>query len=175
MGREAVSEDEGGAPEDTEIVQDVPIETLEERISHLEKELQYSAAEMSNMRQKAAKERSEAIRFGPSSLARKILPLIGNMERALNQSDGVDNLGFIEGVRMTLRGLRTALESEGVSHIESMGEKFDPTKMEAIAMIPSPEGVDSGTVVEVVEEGYMIHDRVLRASRVIVAESTEDE
>jgi molecular chaperone GrpE len=67
------------------------------------------------------------------------------------------------------------LESEGVSHIESMGEKFDPTKMEAIAMIPSPEGVDSGTVVEVVEEGYMIHDRVLRASRVIVSESTEDE
>ena len=66
---------------------------------------------------------------------------------------------------MTLRGLRTALESEGVTHIESMKKQFDPTKMEAVAMLPAPDGVEPGAVIEVIEEGYMLHDRVLRASK----------
>ena len=68
-----------------------------------------------------------------------------------------------------------ALESEGVTHIESMGEQFDPTKMEAVAMLPAPDGVSPGVVIEVIEEGYMLHERVLRASRVIVAEYGENE
>lgn len=171
----AMGEEEEAMPEDSEIVQDDPLEMLNERISELEKELQYSAADMSNIRQKAAKDRSDAIRFGPSSLARKILPLIGGMERALENSEEAEGVGFIEGARMTLRGLRTALESEGVAHIESLGEQFDPTTMEAIAMIPTPSGFEPGQVVEVVEEGYMLHERVLRAARVIVAEARVDE
>ena len=76
---------------------------------------------------------------------------------------------------MTLKGFKTALESEGVTHIESMGEQFAPTKMEAVAMLPAPDGVSPGVVIEVIEEGYMLHERVLRASRVIVAEYGENE
>ena len=56
-----------------------------------------------------------------------------------------------------------------------MGEQFDPTKMEAVAMLPAPDGVSPGVVIEVIEEGYMLHERVLRASRVIVAEYGENE
>ena len=69
----------------------------------------------------------------------------------------------------------TALESDGVTHIESMGKQFDPTKMEAGAMLPAPNGIIPGGVLVVIEEGYMLHDRVLRASRVIVADSDEGE
>ena len=96
------------------------------------------------------------------------------MEKAINQSEGTDGVGFIEGTQMTLRGLRTALESEGVVHIEAMEKQFDPTKMEAIAMLPAPDGVQPGFVIEVIEEGYLLHERVLVASKVIVAEITEE-
>ena len=168
---------EGGddVPKDAEEITEDPLKLLEDRIAELEKELQYAMADMSNLRQKSAKERSDAFRFGPSSLAKKILPLLGGLERALEHSEGANSKGFIEGVKMTLNGFKNALQSEGVTHIESMGEQFDPTRMEAIAMLPAPEGIASGTVIEVVEEGYMLHDRVLIASRVIVTDASDEE
>ena len=169
-----MNEDEHVDSESTEEVEEDHLERLEAKVSELEKELQYQAADMVNLRQKSAKERSEAIRYGPSSLARKILPLLSGMERAIKQSEGPDGVGFIEGTKMTLRGLRTALESEGVVHIEAMGKQFDPTKMEAIAMLPAPDGVQAGFVIEVIEEGYLLHERVLVASKVIVAEMSEE-
>ena len=169
-----MDEDEHVDSEGAEEVEEGHLERLEAKVSELEKELQYQAADMVNLRQKSAKERSEAIRYGPSSLARKILPLLGGMERAIDQTDGADGDSFFEGTKMTLRGLRTALESEGVTHIEAMNKQFDPTKMEAVAMLPAPEGVESGFVMEVIEEGYMLHERVLIASKVRVAEMTEE-
>lgn len=169
-----MNEDEHVDSEGAEEVEEDHLGRLEAKVSELEKELQYQAADMVNLRQKSAKERSEAIRYGPSSLARKILPLLSGMERAIKQSEGPDGVGFIEGTKMTLRGLRTALESEGVVHIEAMGKQFDPTKMEAIAMLPAPDGVQAGFVIEVIEEGYLLHERVLVASKVIVAEMSEE-
>ena len=170
-----MSEEEEGAPDGVEIIEEDEVEQLKGKVAELEQELQYYAADISNIRQKAAKDRSQAIRFGSSSLAKKILPLLSGMERAINQSEGGKFEGFLEGTKMTLKGFKTALESEGVTHIESMGEQFDPTKMEAVAMLPAPDGVSPGVVIEVIEEGYMLHERVLRASRVIVAEYGENE
>lgn len=175
MRRKAVEEDEKVDSDSLVGNENSQIEELEMKISGLEKELQYKEADLANLRQKSAKDRNEAIRFGSSSMARKIMPLISNMEAALDRSKENESEGVSEGVRMTVRGLRTAMESEGIIPIDSMGKEFDPTRMEAIGMIPSPAGVEPGTVVEVVEEGFMIHDRVLRASRVIVSESAEDE
>jgi len=145
------------------------VESLEARVVELEKELQYSAAEMVNVRQRAAKERSEAMRYGGMSMALRILPLVDSLEKALEASDGEGSEALGEGVRLTLEGARAALEAEGVSQIE-IESSFDPTMMEAIATVPMPEGVEAGSVIEVVEVGYMYHDRVLRAARVIVAE-----
>ena len=170
-----MSEEEEGHRDEVEIVEEDELEQLKGKVAELEQELQYYAADISNIRQKAAKDRSQAIRFGSSSLAKKILPLLSGMERAINQSEGGKFEGLLEGTKMTLKGFKTALESEGVTHIESMGEQFDPTKMEAVAMLPAPDGVSPGVVIEVIEEGYMLHERVLRASRVIVAEYGENE
>ena len=122
-----MSEEEGSHPDGVEIVEEDEVEQLKGKVAELEKELQYHAADMANLRQKSAKERSELVRYGSSSLARKILPLLSGMERAINQTEGADGDGFIEGTQMTLRGLRTALESEGVTHIEAMDKQFDPT------------------------------------------------
>ena len=103
------------------------------------------------------------------SLALKMLPLLDSLEKALKAVDGEEFESLSEGVRLTLEGARAAMESEGVVKIE-VGTDFDPTTMEAIATVPVPEGSEGGSVIEIVEVGYMYHDRILRAARVIVAE-----
>ncbi|HIM13820.1 MAG: nucleotide exchange factor GrpE [Candidatus Thalassarchaeum betae] len=146
-----------------------PVEALEARVADLEKKLQYSAAEMVNVRQRARRERSEGMRYGGMSMALRMLPLVDSLEKALESSNGDESDALREGVRLTLEGAKAALKAEGVTQIE-VDSTFDPTNMEAIATVPAPEGCEPGSVIEVVEVGYMYHDRVLRAARVIVAE-----
>ncbi len=166
--------DAGPESEDSQNVEDQS-EKLEAEIARLEKELQYSAAEIANVRQRAARDKSEAIRFGASGLSRKMLPLLGSLDKAISNFDDSSSEAFLDGVKMTLEGIKRALESEGVVQIEAVGMQFDPTCMEAIATVSAPEGVEPGSVVEVMEEGYLLHERVLRAARVIVAEASGDE
>ena len=144
---------------------------FEAMVSELEKEIQYAKAETANAVQRAVRDRSEALKYGGASLARRIIPVIDHLSKAVEASEGEQGSeSLIEGVRLTLDGLRSSLESEGISQIDALGKKFDPTCMEAIATIPCPEDKEPGSVIEVIESGYRMHDRILRASRVIVAE-----
>lgn len=172
VGEEASGD--GSEPDGPSEIED-PLEKMEAEIMKLEKELQYSAAEIVNIRQRSARDKSDAVRFGASSLSRKILPLIGSLEKAVSNFEESSSDAFLDGTRMTLDGIWTALQSEGVTRVDSVGNMFDPTCMEAIAMVPAPDGIEPGQVVEVVEDGYMLHERVLRAARVIVAEASVDE
>ncbi len=143
---------------------------LESRISDLEKEIQYAKAETANVIQRAARDRSEALKYGGASLARRLIPTIDHLSKAVDASEGDGLESIIEGVKLTLDGIKSSLEAEGISQIEALGKQFDPTCMEAIATVPCPEGEEPGSVIEVIESGYRMHDRILRASRVIVAE-----
>ena len=154
--------------EDSEIID--PIKTLEEKIQELEKEKQYSTAEIVNLRQRYARERNTLVKFSSMNLASKILPVLDNLEKAISIEDN-ESEKFIEGVKMTLKSLRSTLENEGVQKIDARDKLFDPSFMEAIAVIPTPEGKEPGSVVEIVEEGYMFHDRVLRPVKVIVSDN----
>ncbi len=144
---------------------------LEARVSELEEELQYAKAETVNIAQRAARDRSEALKYGGASLARRLIPAIDHLSKALEATEvgeGADSV--IAGVRLTLEGLKKSLESEGIKEVQALGNDFDPTCMEAIATVPCPEGENPGSVIEVIETGYRMHDRILRASKVIVAE-----
>ena len=163
---ENVSEEEKS--EESEIID--PMKTLEEKIQELEKEKQYSTAEIVNLRQRYARERNTLVKFSSMNLASKILPVLDNLEKAISIEDN-ESEKFIEGVNMTLKSLRSTLENEGVQKIEALDKLFDPSFMEAIAVIPTPEGKEPGSVVEIVEEGYMFHDRVLRPVKVIVSDN----
>jgi len=154
--------------EESEIID--PIKTLEEKIQELEKEKQYSTAEIVNLRQRYARERNTLVKFSSMNLASKILPVLDNLEKAISIEDN-ESEKFIEGVNMTLKSLRSTLENEGVQKIDARDKLFDPSFMEAIAVIPTPEGKEPGSVVEIVEEGYMFHDRVLRPVKVIVSDN----
>ena len=107
------------------------------------------------------------MKFGAAGLASKIIPAIDALEKALdNEND--ETQAFANGVKMTLNTLKNALESEGITIIEATGKVFDPTQMEAIATVPADEGQKPGLVLEELESGYMLHDRVLRPAKVIV-------
>ena len=153
--------------EDTEIID--PVKVLESKVEELEKEKQYSTAEMVNLRQRYARDRNTLLKYSSMSLATKILPVLDNLEKAISIENS-ESEKFLEGVNMTLNKLKAVLENEGVEKIEALDKVFNPSFMEAIAVIPVPEGKERGTVVEIIEHGYMFHERVLRPVKVIVSE-----
>ena len=158
---------EGNKSEETEIID--PIKVLESKVEELEKEKQYSAADMVNLRQRYARERNALVKYSSLNLASKILPVLDNLEKAISIENS-ESEKFLEGVNMTLNTLKIVLENEGVEKIEALDQVFNPSFMEAIAVIPVPEGKEKGTVVEIIEHGYMFHERVLRPVKVIVSD-----
>ncbi len=138
-------------------------------IESLERDLQYARAEIANVRSRASRERADLVKYSPSRLGLKMLDVLSSLELAMESSkDSPDST--LEGIRLTAENMRMALSSEGIVEIEIEDGVFDPSRMEAIAAIPAPEEADSGTVLQVIETGYMIHDRVLKPAKVVVSE-----
>ena len=132
-------------------------------------------AEMENLRRRTEKEVADARTYGVTSFARDILAVADNMERALKALDdeirakadaGVKAL--LDGVELTERELIKVMEKHGVRRLEPAGQKFDPNLHQAMLEVPDPS-VPSGTVVQVMQPGYTIGDRVLRPALVGVA------
>ena len=126
-------------------------------------------AELENYRRRAARERDEDAKYRVLPLAKDLLPAVDNLRRAVEAAGKTGSAEeLIRGVEMVLRQLDAALEAHGVKPIRSEGEKLDPNRHEALTQVPSP-GHEPLTVLQEVERGYTLHDRVLRPSKVIVA------
>ena len=138
-------------------------------VDSLSRELQYAMAEIANIRSRSLKEKSELIRYASTNLGSKMIDILRSLDLAIESADESAEIA-IEGIKMAAEGLRQSLASVGIKPIESDGVIFDPSRMEAIATVPSPDGGAAGVIVEVVERGYMIHDRVLKPAKVIVSE-----
>ena len=133
------------------------------------------AAEMENLRRRTARDVSDARTYAVTNFARDMLAVSDNLRRALEAipADALESgdAGFkalAEGVEMTERAMLSALERHGVKKLEPQGEKFDPNFHQAMFEVPNPE-VPNNTVVQVVQSGYVIGDRVLRPAMVGVA------
>lgn len=151
--------------------ENIPVkeEDAEASIESLERDLQYARAEIANIRSRASRERADLIRYSSSQLGLRMLDVLRSLELAIESSkDSADST--LEGVRLTAESMRSALSSEGIVEIAIEDGVFDPSRMEAIAAIPAPDDVDSGSVLQIIETGYMIHDRVLRPAKVVVSE-----
>ena len=147
----------------------------EQQITELNEKMLRLAAELENTRRRAERDKSDALRYGVTGFARDMVSVGDNLTRALNAIEETDREGLsdnmvnlLEGVGATQRDLIAALQRNGVKPIAPEGEKFDPNFHEAIYEAPGT-GQDSGTIIEVVEIGYMIGDRLLRAAKVGVA------
>lgn len=148
-----------------------PIQEMELRINELEKEIKYSAAEVVNIRQRSIRDKNDALKYGSANLASRLIPIIDNLSKAVESSrESEISESIIGGVKLTLESMYSALSIEGVQKIEIKQEKFDPTCMEAIASVPCPEGEEPGKIFQIIQDGYKIHDRILRATKVIVYE-----
>jgi molecular chaperone GrpE len=131
-------------------------------------DLQRLAADFDNYRKRAVRDQQAFAVRATERLIAKLLPVLDDLERALDAAEHHEEVRVLEGVEMTRSALAAALASEGVEEIAADGA-FDPHVHEALLVQPA-EGVDSGVIVQVVQRGYRLGDAVLRPARVIVAE-----
>ena len=131
-----------------------------------------AVAELDNVRKRAAREVEAAHKFGAERLAQAILPVIDSLEAGLAAAEKAGVAALAEGQRATLRLLEEALAANGIKEISPAGQAFDPTKHEALTLVPAP-GVAANAVVEVVQKGYELNERLLRAAKVIVARGAD--
>ena len=161
---EAVKEDEG-----QEVEKDLDAllsEAHKERDEYLEL-ARRTKADFENFRKRAAAQVQEAQVRGKIEVAREVIDAVDNLERALEAADG-DGHALRDGVEMVLSGLRETLSRNGVEAVDPKGEKFDPTKHEALSTQPV-EGTEGGVVVEVLQKGYVLGDQLVRPARVVVS------
>ena len=148
--------------------------TTEQEIAELKDKLLRTLADMENLRRRSQKDREDAVKFSAANFARDMLSVADNLRRATesipkeDEADGVSLAAFIEGISLTEKELISTLERHGIRKIEPMGEKFDPKFHEAMYEVPSVDA-ENGTVMQVVEAGYVIHDRLLRPAKVGIA------
>lgn len=127
-------------------------------------------AELENTRRRASEEVQKAHKFGIEKFAENLLPVVDSLEKALEVTKDDQDNPMREGMLATYRQLVHALDVSGMKPIDPKGEAFDPHKHQAIAMVPAPEGVAAGNVVEVFQRGWLISERVLRPAMVSVAQ-----
>jgi len=151
------------------------IESLRLENADLRNRLLREMAEMENLRKRTSREKTDASRFAIAKFARDLLTVGDDLRRAINaaatdtQSSADDPVTtLISGIEATERQFLGILERHGVRRFEPMGEKFDPSNHEALFELPDP-ATPNGTIVQVVEAGYMIGERVLRPARVGIA------
>ena len=126
-------------------------------------------AELENFKKRTQRERAEAVRFASEQLIRDLLPLIDNLERAIEHAEsGGNGQPLVEGVRLVLKSTLDVLERHGVSRVEATGRPFDPALHEAIAQVPDADR-EPNQVVQQFQAGYLLHQRLLRPAQVSVS------
>jgi molecular chaperone GrpE len=148
-------------------------QTVEEKLATLEAErdehlndLKRVAAEFENYRKRVLRDQESLVARAHERLVKELLPVLDDLERALAAAEEHEEAKLEEGVRLVHRELATALEREGLAEIETSG-RFDPHVHEAL--LSQPSEAEEGSVLEVVQKGYRLGDRVLRPARVVVA------
>ena len=174
---EAPEEAEAETQEPREDPGEDPAERLvevEAEAAELRDKLLRALAETENVRRRAQREREDARKYAIAGFAREMLTVTDNLRRAVDsvpaeargESEAVENL--VVGVEMTERAMLGAFERSGIQPIEAMGRKFDHNFHEALFELEDTS-VPSGTVLQVMEQGYVLHDRLLRPAKVVVS------
>ena len=158
-------------------IKETEVDILKEEIKILKDEKIRVLAEMENLRKRFEREKIDSIKYGSVNFARDVLSPGDNLERALSvineeeeQSQSIKNL--IEGLLMVKKELSTALEKNGITKIDSLDKKFDPNLHQAMMEIENDD-LDEGVVVQEIQTGYMMHDRLLRPAMVGVSKKTQ--
>jgi molecular chaperone GrpE len=171
------AEDSGNSdePENAENAEDAeekdPLEAAQAEIAELKNQLLYKAAEFDNYRKRTLKERAELILNGGEKTITAILPVLDDMERAIENGAKTDDPAVLrEGMELIYQKFMKALEAQGVSKIETENADFDTDVHEAVAMVPGMGDDKKGKVIDCLQQGYKLNDKVIRHAKVAVGQ-----
>ncbi|MGW8285291.1 MAG: nucleotide exchange factor GrpE [Candidatus Deferrimicrobiaceae bacterium] len=146
----------------------------EDELARVKSQLAYLAAEFDNYRKRIAREQESLVAFGNERILLAILPFLDNLERAVSQSQAIENAeALLSGVQMTYEQVLGELRKFGLEQISSIGEPFDPNLHEAIARV-AWGGKPEGTVLAESRKGYLLNGRLLRPAQVSVAQGAPE-
>ena len=144
---------------------------FEQQVEELTDRLKRSMAEFDNYRKRTLREKSELIKNGGESALTHLLPVVDDFERALQNIRSAEDIKAVtEGVELIYSKFMSYLSHQNVKPIETVGEPFDAETSEAVAMIPAPEPDMKGKVLDCVQTGYTLNDKVIRHAKVVVGE-----
>ena len=148
-----------------------PLEQAQEQIAELKDKFLRSVAEFDNYRKRTLKERAELILNGGEKVLTAILPVVDDMERAIENGAKTDDPQVLrEGMELIYHKLLKVLESQGISTIETENADFDTDVHEAVAMVPGMGDDKKGKVIDCVQKGYKLNDKVIRHAKVAVGQ-----
>jgi len=146
---------------------DPRISDLEAQVKEKENKYLYLYAEFENFKKRAVKERSDLIKFGWEPVARDLLQVVDNLERAIFHMPPATDKNLAAGLQMVVQQFKGTLEKQGVQRVDSTGKPFDPNFHEAVASEESDQ--PEGTIVKEQQGGYTLHGRLLRPAQVVVS------
>src|SRR5688500_14087883 len=150
-------------------------EELRRQVDERQDKLLRALAETENVRRRAQRDREEYVKYAAESLLKDLVPVLDNLDRALAAARAKDNAaGVVEGVELIQRDLLRVLERAGVTRYSAVGQRFDPTRHEAIARVVSPTQPADSVVAETAP-GYLLHGRLLRPALVAVAAAPDED
>jgi molecular chaperone GrpE len=164
----AASEQKAPAPPD-EAAAPEPAPSAREGVTELKDKLLRARAELANVQRRAANEKAEAIRYALADFLRDLLPVVDDLERTLEAAEaGGDPQSIVAGARLVYENLLRVFRNHHLERIEAVGQPFDPADHEAVMQQPSPDHPPQ-TVLQEVQKGYRLHQRLVRPAKVIVA------
>ena len=147
------------------------IASLKEELAKEKKEYLFLMAEFDNFRKRTLKEKSELIKNAAESAFKGLLPIVDDFERALKASENTEDANALkEGMELIYKKLKKYMEQNGVKEMDPEDKDFDADKHEAISVVPVPDESQKGKILDTVEKGYTINDKVLRHAKVVVGQ-----
>lgn len=145
--------------------------TAEEKYTELNDKYIRIHAEFDNFRRRTNKEKLDIISTASSGVLKDLIPIIDDFERAIANNEKLEDVDTLkEGFHLIFNKFKSTLESKGLKEMKSEGEVFDSELHEAIANVPAPKKKDKGKVIEAVEKGYFLNDKVIRYAKVVVGQ-----
>ena len=147
------------------------VEELRSQLEKEKKEYMFLMAEFDNFRKRTLREKSELIKNAAESAFKGLLPIVDDFERALKATEGVGDAGAVrEGMELIYKKLKKYMEQNGVREMDPEDRDFDADRHEAIPAVPVPDESLKGKILDTVEKGYTINDKVLRHAKVVVGQ-----
>lgn len=144
---------------------------LEAELAKEKKEYLFLMAEFDNFRKRTLKEKSELIKNAAESAFKGLLPIVDDFERALKATEGSEDAASIrEGMELIYKKLKKYMEQNGVKEMDPEDREFNADRHEAISAVPVPDESQKGKILDTVEKGYTINDKVLRHAKVVVGQ-----